>query len=139
MKLPQLTSTSETSITNIITPEFINTVIELFAIGKSETQVSAYLKMSKQKFKSLYTSFEGLELKKAVEYGKTLHESFFEDLVQNAMTGKMFACKEGLIKAYMQNKFNWNEKTEVIDKGSTSNLSDEELQEQINKVKDNAE
>ncbi len=122
---------------SLITIELLEKVKQLFSVGKSEIQVAAELGMSKYKFKSLCESIEGIELKKIVELGRTLHEAFFEDLYQDAMLRK-FDAKEGLIKAYMQNKFNWNEKTEVTEKKVSDNMTDEELDNEIKRLNPNA-
>lgn len=134
-----------------ITPSLITKVLELMAKGSSLTQVAARVGMSKAKFNRLLTSDKEDEklqndLKDAIEYGHTLHEAHFEDFYVEAMKGETFKIidgkvirtdvKEGLIKAYMQNKFKWADKTENKEsKDSIAELSDAELAEQIEKAR----
>ena len=114
-----------------ITADMCQLVIELMRKGKSEVQVAAALGLSKGRLSTLVESTEGLELKSAIEFGKTLHESYFEDLYQDAMIREI-NVKEGLVKAYMQNKFGWNEKNETtVVKTDIQSLTQEELNAQI--------
>lgn len=124
-----------------ITVDLINDVVSLMAKGKSLTQVAAACLMSKRQFQALLTSNKEdptlqQELKEKIELGHTLHESFFESFYIDAMSGKIEDAKEGLIKAYMQNKFRWADKLDTQEKkDKVSEMSDDELQERINQLK----
>jgi len=114
-----------------ITSDMCQEVIRLMSLGKSEVQVAAALQMSKAELRRAIDSNEGLELKKAIEFGKTLHEAYFEDLYQSATT-RDIPVKEILLKAYMQNKFGWNEKNETtVVQTEIQALTQEELDAQI--------
>lgn len=124
---------------SIITTDFIHDVRERMRVGMSLTQVCAALGMSKKKFNNLLLSSKEdpdmqEALKDALELGETLHEAHFEGLYVKGMSGELEGVKEGMFKAYMQNKFKWADKTETKTKAdSISELSDAELEEAINK------
>jgi len=119
--------------TPLITTNLINKVYELSSIGKSPVQIAAELRMPVKKFNNLVNShYESddmkIALREAFDLGATFHEAHFESVYIDAMLGQVKDCKEGLIKAYMQNKFKWMDKSEVNTiADSIQNLTDEEL------------
>jgi protein-disulfide isomerase-like protein with CxxC motif len=124
-------------ISSNITQNLLDDVRKMMATGKSLTQVCAHLGMSRKKFNTLLTSNkEQPEMQQALrdtlELGDTLHEAHFEELYVKGMSGELEGVKEGMFKAYMQNKFKWADKTETKTKTDTiSELSDDELEEAI--------
>ena len=125
----------------MITTNLIERVMELMACGKSLVQVAADLRMSKARFNNLLTSENEnsdmqMALREAIELGKTLHESHFEEIYVEGMLGKIKDIKEGLVKAYFQNKFKWSDKLDTREDkvDDMSKLSDAEIAEKIGKL-----
>jgi len=124
-----------------ITTDLIQHVRDLMSKGNSLTQVCAAIGMSKRRFQNLLTSSRedtSMQdaLRDAIDLGETLHEAHFESLYVKGMAGELEGVKEGMFKAYMQNKFKWADKTETKTKEDRiTELSDEELEEAIRNSK----
>lgn len=113
------------------TPDMINTVIEIMAQGGSQVQVAASLKISKSTLQKWINDPQNTELHEAVELGKTLYEAYFEGVGKDLMLGKIRDGKDSVWYKFMQHKFNWKDKTEVETKSSVKELSDEEINQQL--------
>jgi hypothetical protein len=90
-------------------PEYCETTIEFLAQGKSVTQLSAHLGVSK---KTIYNwSNENEEFLHALTRGQELSEAFWETELVDMMRDR--DVNAPLVKLYFANRFGWSDKQNV--------------------------
>lgn len=101
---------------------------DLYKEGASDAEVAAHLDVT---IKSFYKQIEeNAAFKQLVEMGRTLALAYWEGLARHNVKNKTF--NSSLYSFYMKNKFQWADKTEMLNTVESSTNLDE-LREQVNK------
>lgn len=102
-------------------------IVEYYRQGYSDTEVAAAMNITIKHFNAMLG--ENPTFSKLVEFGRTLSKAHWEGLARKNVTNKQFNA--GLYSFYMKNKFGWADKIETSNTNENTNLSDDQLLEEI--------
>lgn len=102
-------------------------IVEYYRQGYSDTEVAAAMNITIKHFNTMLG--ENPTFSKLVEFGRTLSKAHWEGLARKNVNNKQFNA--GLYSFYMKNKFAWADKIETSNTNENTNLSDDQLLEEI--------
>ena len=108
-------------------------IIDLYSVGCSDAEVAAELRITIKEYHK--TVKDNAAFGKLVELGRTLSQAFWESQARRNLATKGF--NSSLYAFYMKNKFGWADKVETTSTNENTNISLDDLQNQIaNKLRE---
>ena len=108
-------------------------IIDLYSAGYSDAEVAAELRITIKEYHKTVQS--NAAFGKLVELGRTLSQAFWESQARRNLATKGF--NSSLYAFYMKNKFNWADKVETTSTNENTNISLDDLKNQIaNKMRE---
>ena len=108
-------------------------IIDLYSAGYSDAEVAAELRITIKEYHK--TVKDNAAFGKLVELGRTLSQAFWESQARRNLATKGF--NSSLYAFYMKNKFGWADKVETTSTNENTNISLDDLQNQIaNKLRE---
>jgi len=102
-------------------------IIDLYSAGYSDAEVAAELRITIKEYHK--TVKDNAAFGKLVELGRTLSQAFWESQARRNLVTKGF--NSSLYAFYMKNKFGWADKVETTSTNEDTNISLDDLQNQI--------
>ena len=98
-------------------PEACDVVVECCEKGMRDAEIAKFLKVAVTTLRLWEKNHE--EFRLAMEYGRTLHDAFWEEQGRTNLDSKTFNCR--LWEVNVKNRMNWRDRQDVNLGGQTDN------------------